>query len=319
MSDKVSIVIPSYNVEEFLPDCLESIFAQTYENTEVVIVDSSTDSTPRIVDKYVDRFGESRIKMFPQEKSGPAAARNFGILHCTGEYVAFLDGDDKLCIDSVEKRLRKMKETENCGLVYTDAFVLNQDIMFDKSYSEIVDGSCEGQVFSRLIRNNYVCTSTAMAPRKVLQEVGMFDEGLKNAEDYGLWLKISGKGYNVGFINEKLSYYRIRKGSLSDDNLKNAEYLIALFTKLKTESEDFSEEVRALIDRKIERHMSDYHIIKTKRYILEGRYDDASIEYGLISEKNKSNLKYRFISLLLKFNPGILKRVLEGRKNHRGV
>lgn len=316
---KVSFIIPSYNVSGYISACLDSVLSQSYKNIEVVIVDSSSDNTPEVVKGYVSRYETDKIKLLHQESKGPAAARNFGISNSSGDFIAFIDADDTLAADSLEKRMRKFNETENCGMVYSNASVLNEDALMELSFKEIVNGYCDGHAFSKLIGNNYICTSTVLASREVVESVGLFDEKLKNAEDYGLWLKISGRGYAIGYVDEKLTNYRIRRGSLSDDNLKNTEYLISLFNKLKHESDSFSDADRALIKDNLKRFHCDYFIIRAKNFIKCKNYDAAVQKYLKICKLKRLDPKYYLVLILLKLCPGLLRNLLLKRKSHRGV
>ncbi len=316
---KVSFIIPSYNVAGYIGRCLDSVLNQTYNNIEIVIVDSSSDNTGDIVSGYVSKYGNRKIRLLHQESKGPAAARNFGIRNSVGEFIAFIDADDTLERESTERRIRKFNETQNCGLVYSNAFILREDEVHDVTFKDIVNGFCEGNAFSKLIINNYICTSTVLAPRKIVESAGLFDEELKNAEDYGLWLKISAKGYAIGYVDQKLTNYRIRKGSLSEDNLKNTEYLIALFNKLKRESDSFSAADRSLIESNVKRYHSDYFIIRAKNEIRCENYDAAIRNYLRICKLKRFDPKYYLVLLLLKIYPGLLRKTLLKRKGHRGV
>ena len=90
---KISIIIPAYNVGNYLENCLESIIKQTLSEIEILCIDDgSVDNTPEIIESYVSRF--KNFKAIQQENRGAGIARNLGILMASGEYVAFMDGDD---------------------------------------------------------------------------------------------------------------------------------------------------------------------------------------------------------------------------------
>lgn len=94
MQPLISIIVPVYNVSQYLPDCLDSLLKQTYRNFEVLLVDDgSTDNSAQICDKY--SLLDSRFQVFHIKNSGLSAARNFALQHAVGEYIAFVDGDDK--------------------------------------------------------------------------------------------------------------------------------------------------------------------------------------------------------------------------------
>ena len=109
MSDKISVIVPVYNVENYLRRCVDSIINQTYKNLEIILVDDgSPDNCPVICDEYAQK--DSRIKVIHKENGGLSSARNCGMDMATGEYIGFVDGDDwiesdmyKFLIENAEK------------------------------------------------------------------------------------------------------------------------------------------------------------------------------------------------------------------------
>lgn len=102
MASLISVIIPIYNVEEYLPRCLDSILGQTYTNLEVVLVDDgSPDGCGALCDAYAEK--DSRIRVVHQENGGVGRARNVGLAHCTGDYITFVDPDDYIFPDSIQR------------------------------------------------------------------------------------------------------------------------------------------------------------------------------------------------------------------------
>ena len=107
--NKISIVIPIYNVEKYLPQCLDSVINQTHQNLEIILVnDGSTDSCGEIGEEYAAK--DPRIKVIHKENGGLSDARNAGIKVATGEYIAFIDSDDFVAVDFCEKLLETLLE-----------------------------------------------------------------------------------------------------------------------------------------------------------------------------------------------------------------
>ena len=105
---KISVIIPVYNVEQFLPQCLNSIIHQTYTNLEILIVDDgSTDKSCEIYEKFAKH--DKRIKIIYQQNIGVSAARNNGLSHATGDYIHFMDSDDYIDLDYYEKLITANK------------------------------------------------------------------------------------------------------------------------------------------------------------------------------------------------------------------
>lgn len=117
---KISIIIPIYNVEQFLPKCLESIICQTYQNLEIILVnDGSTDHCPQICDDYAAK--DNRIKVIHKENGGLSDARNAGYQLVTGDYLAFVDSDDLVSLDFY-KNLLKISIERNADIVEGGVF-----------------------------------------------------------------------------------------------------------------------------------------------------------------------------------------------------
>jgi len=117
---RVSVIIPTYNCAQFITEAIESALMQTYTDIEIVVVDDgSTDNTKEILKPYIEK---NFLTYIYQENQGPGAARNTGIKAATGEYIAFLDADDTLTEDSVEKRINLIEGSSDIGLVFSDYF-----------------------------------------------------------------------------------------------------------------------------------------------------------------------------------------------------
>ena len=122
---KVSLIIPVYNVEAYLDRCLKSVEQQTYTEAEVIIVnDGSTDNSYKIIDDYVAR--NNNFFTYKIENSGLGGARNYGLTKATGDYIVFLDSDDYIATDCLEKFVAKA-ESENSDIVVCNSCDVTED------------------------------------------------------------------------------------------------------------------------------------------------------------------------------------------------
>lgn len=109
---KISIVVPVYKVEEYLPRCVESLVNQTYKNLQIILVDDgSTDNCPKLCDDYAKK--DSRIEVIHRENGGLSAARNSGVMIATGDYLLFVDSDDFIELDSCERFINVLKNQKD--------------------------------------------------------------------------------------------------------------------------------------------------------------------------------------------------------------
>ena len=123
MEDLISIIIPVYNVEKYLSKCLDSVANQTYKNLEIILInDGSKDNSLQICQEYKNKY--SNIKLINQENSGIAVVRNIGLKEANGEYIAFIDSDDYIDADMIEKLYFSCKQNNSdiscCGVYYED-------------------------------------------------------------------------------------------------------------------------------------------------------------------------------------------------------
>jgi glycosyltransferase involved in cell wall biosynthesis len=143
MESKVSIIIPVYNVEKFLSVCIESVINQTYKNIEILLVnDGSTDSSNNICLDYKNK--DSRIQLINQQNQGLSGARNTGIQNATGEYICFLDSDDWIALETIEKSL-SIAISSNSDIVFWDFIKRFDNFNINYRFLDIVNSF---QVFS---------------------------------------------------------------------------------------------------------------------------------------------------------------------------
>ncbi len=206
---RVSVIVPAYNAMRYLPSALDSILVQTFQDFEILIVD---DGSHDGIQQWATRLDDPRIQFFTQANGGSAAARNTGISHATGEYIAFLDSDDLWDPTKLEKQVRLLDEDQTVGLVYAWVATMDAEGVLDgKSYCN----SDSGDVWNTLIEGDLlVCGSTPMIRRSCFGEVGLFDVRFAYAQTWEMWLRIAAK-YPFQVIPEVLVHYRSHPGNTS--------------------------------------------------------------------------------------------------------
>ena len=213
-STAVSVVIPTYNAEGFLADTLESVLAQGWSRLEVVVVDDgSTDGTPSLLRSYVARYPEI-IRVVSQENQGPAAARNAGILASKHPLIAMLDHDDRWLPQKLERQVPFLMPSSDLEFCATG----NLDIFEGAgSHESIIYGwdDAPDSVLHRLLVQNCILTSTLLATRRALIEVGLFDRSIWWGDEYDLWLRIAAAGYRIGYLPEALTVHTFGPEHLS--------------------------------------------------------------------------------------------------------
>ena len=192
---EITVVIPTYNRYTLLKRAITSLYKQTYKPKEIIVVDDgSTDDTSQIQNDFPE------IIYIYQPNRGVSAARNVGIKKATCEWIAFLDSDDEFHPEKLQKQVTFHQQNPNILMSYTaEKWIRNsKEVKIPKKYRKIgKDAFVENLSYCN------IAPSSVLLHRKVLDDVGLFDENLEVCEDYDMWLRITQK-YEVGLINEKL-------------------------------------------------------------------------------------------------------------------
>ncbi len=213
MNPKVSICVPTFNRKDYLRETLDSIFAQTYKDYEVVVVDDgSTDGTAEML-----KQSNYPVRYYWQKNSGDAAARNKMIELAQGEYITFVDSDDLLMHDAVERMMNVMEAEGGEVIVYGPYQRIDQN---GHVYGRFKRRLYSGYVAKYLFQNIFVYSCGSIFPKKVLEMVDGFDTSLPVCSDYDLWLRLSLK-YRFIALAEPTFKRRRHTGNLSALSTEN--------------------------------------------------------------------------------------------------
>jgi len=204
----VSVVIPNFNCSAFLPAALESVFAQTYPDVEILVVDDgSTDDSLRVLERYA-----GRVRVLRQSNEGVSAARNHGILESRGELVAFLDADDLWDREKLAKQV-PLFANPDVGLVYCAVEYIDET---GASLGTNHTGR-RGRVLRSfaLLEGTIVLAggSTAVVRRACFDRAGGFDLEMSTAADWDMWRRVACH-YEIDAVREPLMKYRLRPSSM---------------------------------------------------------------------------------------------------------
>ncbi len=201
----VSIVVPTYNRAERLGQTLRSVFNQTCQDFELIVVDDgSTDDTQKVVNSF------PRVQYISkQENHGVSRARNEGLALAKGRYICFLDSDDLWDEKKLQIQVQWMGDNPNCQVCYTDEIWIRKGVRVNQMNKH---RKYSGDIFRHCLPLCIVSPSSAMLRAELFDEIGNFDESLPACEDYDLWLRIAEK-YPFHFIEEPLI---IKQGGHAD-------------------------------------------------------------------------------------------------------
>jgi len=287
-SPLISVIIPAYNAEQHIEEALHSVFNQTYPNVEIIVVnDGSTDSTLQVLNKY-----QSKIKVLTQNNLGVARARNYAAEEATGDWLAFIDSDDRWTPDKLTTQFNSLNKE---GWSHTNSiyFGFNQDGKTKRSDLSSLSG---GLVFNKLIIENFITTSTVLINKELFLSHNGFDESLKALEDWELWIRIA-RTEPLHYNDEVLGEYRITPGSTSRKTREVLPLHIALINSI------FSKEELAGHHKLKKQALSSSYNVHS--YIAEDADDYAySLQCAFSAWRNK------------KFNLSTLKRVFRCLYNY---
>ncbi|MBZ5700350.1 MAG: glycosyltransferase family 2 protein [Acidobacteriia bacterium] len=212
---KVSVIIPVYNGGKYIAATLETVFAQTFRDFEVIVInDGSSDGTEQVLSPY-----RGRIVYLLNDHGGPALSRNRGLDAASGTHIAFLDADDLWHPEKLEKQVACAEAHPEYGIITTDAAVFDGTGILATS-SKAGKHIPSGFVLEHLLFDNWIGTSCAMVRRECFEKVGKFDEErFVWGEDWIMWMRIAAH-YPVYFLDEVLVQYRVHPQGYSRANLE---------------------------------------------------------------------------------------------------
>ncbi len=237
-SPDISVIVPIYNVEKYLPRCIDSIINQTHKNIEIILVDDgSPDRSGEIADEYAKK--DERIKVIHQENRWLGGARNSGLRIANGKYVLFVDSDDYVRLNMCERLLRVVNHND-VDIVMFGETIIDGDSLSDCYYSNIDFNTifrgdeARDILFSGVISSHSLNSSgTKLYKRTMLIENNIFfDEEIRYAEDYDFCLRLFPHIDSFINIHESLVFYELHSGSIMfsfDDEI--VDKLVVLYNK----------------------------------------------------------------------------------------
>lgn len=248
----VSVIMNCLNCEEYLREAIDSVFAQTYEDWEIIFWEdkASKDNSENIAKSY-----GSKLRYFRSDVSLPLyGSRNLAVQKARGKYIAILDCDDMWLPTKLEEQIPLLEQNEEVGLVYSDCYLFNEKGKEKRSFKS--KKPHRGNVFSELLKESFINTQTVVIRRKTFESLNTFFDGrLVMTGDYDAYLRI-GYSWKVDYVDKPLARYRVHRNSKS---WKDGRKLITVELDLIIENlneivyefeKKYHEEVRLLKRRK---------------------------------------------------------------------
>jgi len=262
----VSIILATLNRSYFLARAIESVIAQTMVDWELLVVDNgSTDGTEKLIREFKKK--DPRIRYLLEAERGISCARNSGIQEAKGEWIAFIDDDDEWLPEKLSRQMAYLRIHPDVSLLYAKTWVKDgkgKTTGVKPSNTPALDFGC-------LIEKDTLPILTVVLKRECIDEVGGFDPGLRVAEDYDLWLRIS-RNYTIAFMDEIVSVYHDHGGNVSrraNRKFKGYQNALTMFDKLQK----LSLNSQHLIN--IKKRVALLHYFLARQFIFKGEIFQA--------------------------------------------
>jgi len=253
----VSVVMPIYGVERFVAEAIDSVLSQTFSDFEFIIVDDvSPDRSHAICEEY--SCSDDRIRIIRHETNrGLAGARNTGIRHARGQYIALLDSDDRWTMDKLEEHVKHLNESPKVGLSFSRSVFMNEDGELMNTYQM---PKLSGITPEHLLCRNPIGNGSApVIRREVFDDIAVednlygetenyyFDDRFRQSEDIECWIRIASlTDWEIEGLSEPLTVYRLNSGSLSANIPKQLATWEAVIDKAREHSPELVERAGGL-------------------------------------------------------------------------
>ena len=305
----VSVVMPAYNTADYIAETLESAFGQTFRDLEVIVVNDGSPDAEQLEKAIAPRLED--IVYLIQPNAGAAIARNTALDNARGEFIAFLDGDDIWFPDFLESQLAFL-EANGYDMVYCDAELFGSHLAFGKSFMETAPSNGVADLDSLIDLRCNVLTSSTVARKRVILDVGKFEHERLHGEDFHLWLRISQSGSRIGYQRKQLLKYRVRYDSFSGGWITRAKRPIEVFQRV-SRTIKLTDDQRWRVDEKLREFEADLAIAEGKASLLNGNFTDAASAFSQANRYHRS-LRLTAVSLMARVAPRMLLKFYRSRR-----
>lgn len=279
---KLSIIVPSFNQAEYLPEALDSVLRQTMDDWECLVVDDgSTDSSRDVIKTYAER--DARFRAILQAQQGVSAARNAGISDARGEFLLFLDSDDLILPSLAETLLPALLENPGLDVIYGRHRVIDRfgiPTGLESGFRPVID-----DYIQNLFINNLFQLNSAIVRKSSLERFSVRFSHELRPEDWAFWLDLALAGANFGRVNAVISAYRIHHQGRTRELMRrtiSSEHLLNTYYHQARRRADISEQFMELA----------FIAMYIRRYFDSINYDDIlTADYCRTKLKEKLSIR----------------------------
>ena len=289
---RISVIIPAYKTAHLIAGCLDTVMAQTYQNFEAIVVNDGSPDTPeleQVLAPYMDR-----IVYIKQANKRAAGARNTAIAQARGEFLAFLDSDDRWAPEHLASQMKLADADPSLDLIYANALVFGNP-QNEWKFMDRCPSSGEATFAALIVERCQIPISTVVVRKTALVKAGGFDETLLRCDDYDMWVRTAFQGAKIGYGRTVQAYLNAgRPNSLSEERLKMVEAYWKILEKFDR-TLPLTDADRVIVRKRAAQIKGNFLVEQGKRQLNVGEFEKAR---EFFSEANQ-NLKAPRLSLLL--------------------
>lgn len=294
-SPSVSIIMPAYNVTMYIAEALDSVFAQTFTDYEIIVINDGSPDTNEL-ERVLKPYRE-RIVYAKQANQGLSGARNTGLHISCAPFIALLDSDDVWMPNYLAVQMEVIQRDSTIDVLYSNAIIFGNTVDDGREMMNLLPS--EGEVtFERLVLQQCNVIISVTARREIMFRVGLFDEDFRSSEDFDMWLRVVKKGGRIAYHRQALFRYRRRRDSLSSDPIWMCKHFLKVLEKAEKTLNLTANEHQSLLQGR-DRIQATLDMYEGKKAFFNGDTKSA------IKNFTKANIFFKSlkISLLIKFLP----------------
>ena len=302
----VSVIVPAYKVAPFIRETLDSVFAQTFTDFELIVINDESPDTPQFEEAINDY--RSSIQYLKQPNQGAGAARNAGLRVARGEFVAFLDGDDIWLPSFLDEQVGLIRSSGGYDLVYADALDFGDAIA--SAVTHMTTNQSHGDVtFKKLLCGECnIATSTVVARKEPIIRLGGFDASFINSQDFDLWLRLAkDAGARMTYQRNVLVRRRIHATSLAADPMRSFAGELAVLSSFRRRN-DLTPDEREALEDTAKKRQATVEVLRGKQQLAIGDFEKATESFTAANRYWPSK-KLDMVLLGLRIAPRMLRHV----------
>lgn len=303
---RVSVVVPAFNVAEFIAETLDSALAQIFRDFEIIVVNDGSPDTIQLEKVLTDYF--DKIVYIKQANGGASAARNTAIAAARGSLLAFLDGDDVWFPEKLAEQTAFL-EKNDLEMLYCDALLFGEPFYQGKTF---MDGApSKGKVTTESLLEGCcsVLTSGTIVSKELVVKYGAFDVEAVRVEDFELWFRLCKNRVKIGYQEKIMVKYRVRTGGLTGDNVEKAKRGIAAL-ELVGEKNELSATERKACENQLKSLKAELSLERGKRSLINKSFAEARRNFAEANDY-RHDFKLKALMCLLVISPNLVLKLFK--------